>query len=504
MRKKEVRYMRVEVRRKRSPSVFLVPVALLVVVGIVVAFFLSGKLDEIFKNGEISCGEGVSLAICQTEEKFKTDYEIVSERSTDKGELVHEVYVPTTDFYSEKQALTQAEFLNLDKGSSTEVELTKLSELSADKKMLGVENKYYLDDFTNGAYFENYVVKGGEKADETEIANIRGKIKGEIAEMPGSGSVLTINQTGVTALSREMQSYMNRMGVSGEFFAEKVKTFLSSTDITHISNEVSFASDCTTNSATVVLCSPWEMYDAVTVIGTDVVELTGNHNNDWGKEANVETIEKYRADGMKVFGGGENEKQAVKPLDISEKGTEIEWIGVNYSTSTKENGQGADGENPGANIYDEAETRAQITDAKAAGKFVIVDIQFSECYSYPEMGAEMPSCDAPIAGQVAFFRGMIEMGADMVVGTQAHQPQTYEIYQGKPIYYGLGNLFFDQISWPGTTRSIILTHYFYKGKLLQTKLSPTQYGSDFQTEIMTQEETEKFLRRLLESSPEGK
>ena len=115
----------------------------------------------------------------------------------------------------------------------------------------------------------------------------------------------------------------------------------------------------------------------------------------------------------------------------------------------------------------------------------------------------MPSCDAPISGQQAFFRHLIDLGADMVVGTQAHQPQTYELYNGKPIYYGLGNLFFDQIYWPGTTRGIILTHYFKDGKLLQTRLSPTVYGQALQVQLMDKASAESFLSRLLKSSPKG-
>ena len=84
----------------------------------------------------------------------------------------------------------------------------------------------------------------------------------------------------------------------------------------------------------------------------------------------------------------------------------------------------------------------------------------------------------------------------MVVGTSAHQPQTYEIYNGSPIYYGLGNLYFDQDRWPGTERGIILTHYFLAGKLLQTKLTPTVYDGDYQTRTMTSEEASYLLGRL--------
>ena len=89
----------------------------------------------------------------------------------------------------------------------------------------------------------------------------------------------------------------------------------------------------------------------------------------------------------------------------------------------------------------------------------------------------------------------------MVVGTSAHQPQTFELYGDGVIYYGLGNLFFDQVWWPGTTRSLILSHYFYKGKHLQTKVVPTVYDSAMQTKLMDEETTKWFLERLIKVRP---
>ena len=91
----------------------------------------------------------------------------------------------------------------------------------------------------------------------------------------------------------------------------------------------------------------------------------------------------------------------------------------------------------------------------------------------------------------------------MVVGTSAHQPQTYELYNGKPIYYGLGNLFFDQTMWPDTAKGYVLTHYFRDGKLLQTRISPTIYDTSYQTTLMDTTSAFNFLKRLIASSPRG-
>jgi poly-gamma-glutamate synthesis protein (capsule biosynthesis protein) len=88
----------------------------------------------------------------------------------------------------------------------------------------------------------------------------------------------------------------------------------------------------------------------------------------------------------------------------------------------------------------------------------------------------------------------------MVVGTQAHQPQTFELYNGKPIYYGLGNLMFDQTYWPGTERSLILTHYFVNGKYVQTRISPTVYDKSYQPALMDEANAESYVTRLINAT----
>lgn len=153
----------------------------------------------------------------------------------------------------------------------------------------------------------------------------------------------------------------------------------------------------------------------------------------------------------------------------------------------------------GANSFDYDKIKDDIEAAKQQAQFVIVDIQYSECYAYPDGYVEFPQCNKPIVGQQEVFRKVIDLGADMVIGSSAHQPQIYELYSNKPIYYGLGNLYFDQTQWPGTERSIILTHYFKDGKLLQTKLTPTVYDNSFQTKLMDNDQAVRFFEFLNKS-----
>nr|WP_318528309.1 CapA family protein [Mesorhizobium sp. ZC-5] len=50
--------------------------------------------------------------------------------------------------------------------------------------------------------------------------------------------------------------------------------------------------------------------------------------------------------------------------------------------------------------------------------------------------------------QQSFARKMIDAGADAYVGHGPHLPRGIEIYKGRPIFYSLGNFFYDDLRTP--------------------------------------------------------
>lgn len=437
-------------------------------------------LSEIFGAEEVDLDKNVTISA--------KNYLEMPELAA--NEFLYAVGVPVTDFYSLESGIEVASADELSKNCvDCGYELVPVSELDFTKHLLKINDKYYLDDFKSGAVFR--VIKFESELYDKEIKPLVAEAMTKT--FPSTDTVLTLAQTGVTALSRHMNTKLDQVG-DATYFAEKIGGWLSSFDLTHTSNESSFTDFATGDN----ICSDKRFIDTLTAIGLDIVELTGNHNVDCGAVAAEETIDVYRANGIKIVGGGKTADEAAVPLEIDQKGTGITFLAYNEST-----GGATYGDTPGANQYYEEVARSQIAEAKQRGDFVIVDIQYYECNAYASE-YEDPICDAAdsAAGdQIGFFRELIDMGADVVVGTSAHQPQTYELYGDGAIYYGLGNLFFDQIWWPGTTRSLVLVHHFYKGKLLQTQIVPTVYDAAMQTELMDEEKAEWFLARLQSVRP---
>ena len=405
------------------------------------------------------------------------------------GEFLYEILVPVGDFYSAETNVT-AESASEIAENSADIKLISVADLDFSQKLLSMNGHYYLDEFSEGAIYR-VVSFESEKFDE----EIKPLVEKDFAKTwPGKDSVLTFAQTGVTALSRGMNEKLAATGGDATYFSAEIKDFLSSFDLTHTSNESSFSQYASSRN----ICSDTRFINTLTDIGLDIVELTGNHNQDCGDEAAINTIDTYTENNIQMVGGGKTALEAAKPLEIDEKNTGITFLAYNLST-----GGATDDDTPGANRYNEDNAVAEIAAAKERGDFIIIDIQYYECNAYAST-YEDPACDyanSAAGDQVGFFRHLIDLGADVVVGTSAHQPQTFELYGDGAIYYGLGNLFFDQVWWPGTTRSLVLGHYFYNGKLLQTKITPTVYGSEMQTKVMDEETAKWFLNRLTSVRP---
>ncbi len=492
--------------RKRNRAKFFLSGILVLVVFIAVffgiQFFTKTGIFHVpgvvYYEESLSAEERKILAEIFTDDiKLGRDVTISAKNYLEKpelkeGDFLYQVLVPVTNFYSSENNVVAENPENLISAveKSADFELISAADLDFSKKLLSVNGHYYLDEFDQGAIYR--VINFQSENFEAEIKPL---VEEKFAKTwPGKDTVLTFAQTGVTALARGMNEKLIKVGGDATYFAAKIKDFLSSFDLTHTSNESSFTTFATSDN----ICSDTRFINTLTEIGLDIVELTGNHNQDCGDQAALDSIELYNNNRIKIVGGGKTKSEAAKPLEINEKDTGITMLAYNLST-----GGATDDETPGANRYDEENAVTEIKAAKERGDFVIVDVQYYECSAYASE-SEDTTCDyanSAAGDQIGFFRHLIDLGANLVVGTSAHQPQTFELYNDGAIYYGLGNLFFDQVWWPGTTRSLVLGHYFYNGKLLQTKITPTVYDSTMQTQVLETNAAQNFLNRLINARP---
>jgi poly-gamma-glutamate capsule biosynthesis protein CapA/YwtB (metallophosphatase superfamily) len=297
-----------------------------------------------------------------------------------------------------------------------------------------------------------------------------------------------IAMTGVTALVRATAYEMERHGLT--YPDQDIREELLSADITHISNEVPFAEDCpypNPTQADVRFCSRDAYIQLLEDVGTDVVELTGDHFQDWGTEAMFHTLDLYRQRGWLYYGGGANLADGRKALLMENNHNRIAFIGCNEKGGSFAQ---ADETNPGAAVCDLDWMAQEISRLKQEGYLVIATFQHHEYYTY----LAQPD-------QVRDFRQMAEAGAVIVSGSQAHQPQGMEFLNGSFIHYGLGNLFFDQYGLCEACRQGLIDHHvFYDGRYISTELLPIQFVDYARSRPMTYEEANSLFQTLFRAS----
>jgi len=298
----------------------------------------------------------------------------------------------------------------------------------------------------------------------------------------------TVVMTGVTALVRATAFTMHRNGIT--YPGQDVGPILREADFAHISNEIPFTEDCPPANPSqegLVFCTKPEYIGLLDDIGTDIVELTGDHFGDWGPEAMLYTLELYKERGWIVYGGGANREEARQAQLIEHNGNKLAFIGCNakgggYATANETR--------PGAVACDYEWMHAEIARLKAEGYQVITTFQHFEYYTYEAQ-----------PNQIADSRGMAQAGAAIVSGSQAHQPQEVEFFGGGFIHYGLGNLFFDQyhMGLP-TGQGFLDRHVFYDGRYLSTELIGIRFVDFARPRLMTAEERIELLEAVFAAS----
>lgn len=298
--------------------------------------------------------------------------------------------------------------------------------------------------------------------------------------------------TGVTAMARDTAFVMSTEGVL--YPGTEIRDFMRAADLTHISNEVSFYEGCpfpNPDYSGFIFCSDPSYIDLLDDLGADIIELTGNHNNDVRALYKVDsvpfTLDLYREHNMQWYAGGVNVTDAKKPLLIESNGNKLAFIGCNtygpdMAWATADSSGSAPCEDLGW-IADE------VTRLRGEGYLPIVTFQYQEEYFIRAQ-----------SNAIRDFRRMADAGAVIVNGSQSHVGKAMEIWNHSFIHYGLGNLFFDQPEFYITYDGFIQKHFFYQGRHISTQLLTITLEATAKPRLMTSDERQKFLDDIFEAS----
>lgn len=219
-------------------------------------------------------------------------------------------------------------------------------------------------------------------------------------------------------------------------------------------------------------------------LGTDVVSVANNHIYDYGSEAFYDTLSTLKNNDIKYFGGGKDISEAANPVYFIANGIKIGFVGASRAEKIRFT-PGADTDSPGILLtYDNTKYLEVISSAKKECDFLV---------AYVHWGTE----DSHNVTDYQHTMGyqFIDAGADIVVGGHPHVLQGIEYYKNKPIFYSLGDFWFNYETKETGAIEIDLTYSGIKN-INFLPCMQDNYATSLQTEPYERERIFNFLENL--------
>jgi poly-gamma-glutamate synthesis protein (capsule biosynthesis protein) len=239
----------------------------------------------------------------------------------------------------------------------------------------------------------------------------------------------------------------------------------------------------------------------------DCCVLANNHVLDWGHDGLGETLASLATAGLAYAGAGADRAVARAPavLDLSGQGRVLVFAGGLGSSGIPREWAASDGR-AGVNLLPDlsSQTVGEIARAihahKQAGDMVVVSLHWGGNWGY-----------AIPAAHTDFAHALIEAAeVDLVHGHSSHHPLGLEVYRGKPVIYGCGDLIndYEGISGQEQYRTELALLYLVtlqrgSGELVSLEMVPLQRNR-FRLKHASHEDSD-WLRTVLdrESRPFG-
>ena len=210
------------------------------------------------------------------------------------------------------------------------------------------------------------------------------------------------------------------------------------------------------NNDTCYAASP-DYAAALARAGIDVVSLANNHCFDYGEGGFDDTLTALRGAAVGVIGAGATLEEARTPLMLERGGHRLAFlaytmIGAPHIFATADES--------GVAPFNPLVVAEDVGRAKETADLVIVSVHWGK-----------ENDPVPSHRIVELAHDAIDVGADVVYGHHPHVPGAVEIYQGRPIFYSLGNFIFGHTHREWST-NIAATVSFRHGALETVRITP--------------------------------
>jgi len=216
----------------------------------------------------------------------------------------------------------------------------------------------------------------------------------------------------------------------------------------------------------------------------DIVSLANNHTTNFGQKGLSQTRAYLTTSSIQYFGDPNNLVNFMSAT-TSVNGVSIGLLGYNQLSD-----------------YDFSKILSEVRSLKSAFALSSGRGEVSFVIIYPHWGTEYQTLK-PNSQQVAEAHQLLDAGADLIIGSHPHVIEPIEEYQGKYIFYSLGNFIFDQYFSLETQQGLTLGVYLTKteqGIATKFKLFPVQISQTSQVSIAGRKVRDQILKSLAKLS----
>ena len=170
----------------------------------------------------------------------------------------------------------------------------------------------------------------------------------------------------------------------------------------------------------------------------DACALANNHVLDLGRTGLRDTLGALARAGLRAVGAGRDAAQARRPAAIPVPGGRVVVFSCGATSSGIPVGWAATASRPGVDFLPSLSDAvaddliSRVREVKGPGDVVVVSVHWGSNWGY---GVD--------DDQVRFARRLIDGGVDLIHGHSSHHPRPVEVYRGKLVLYGCGDLIDD-------------------------------------------------------------
>lgn len=263
-------------------------------------------------------------------------------------------------------------------------------------------------------------------------------------------------------------------------FSSQLVQYLNSGDVFMLNSTFAFTDSRDFISKRYTFRADPENVDFYEKLGVDIVSLANNHVCDYGDTGLLDTLRTFDAHGISSVGAGMDLDEASRPYYLYINGIRIAFVSAMCSEKTIVTPEATESTAGVMKMYELEPFLGVVSEAREKADFVVV---------YAHWGLE--NSLVLETEQTTAAHALVDAGADVVIGSHTHTLQEVEYYNGKPIFYSLGDF------WNSSVKSetAIIRVIINADGSIQYSLIPCDAGESY-TAIASADSARTMIERL--------